>query len=198
MPTPGGAPAPGRKHLDWEAIRGEYRTGAFSVRQIASKFGCSDTLIRRRIKEEGWQKDLADEVRKATDELLVRADVRTANARDDALTVAEAAETRVAAVLGHRRTVARDLARLEALGKKLDALIPGVGDMKGLGGAQDILESMARTRARLIPLERQAFGLAAADAVEDRGGITKVERVVVDPANSNTTGVPAFAEAGKV
>ncbi|CAH2606428.1 conserved protein of unknown function (plasmid) [Rhodovastum atsumiense] len=190
MPSPdGGARAPGRKQIDWEAVEREYRTGTFSTRQLAAKHGCAEGAIRWHAKKGGWQKDLTEAVRRETDARLLRADLRTTNAREDAQIVSDAAETRVAVVLRHRRSVARDNERLEKLATKLDALIEGAEGIAGVGAAQDILESMARTRAKLIPLERQAFGLTDKEAGEDQSEIRTIRRVIVEPGNPDTTGV---------
>jgi hypothetical protein len=161
MPPDDGARAPaGRKQIDWEAVEADFRCGAYSTRQLANKHGCDEALIRRRAKSQGWEKDLAEAVRRATEERLVRADIRTADAQARApQIVSEASETRVAVVLRHRAAVWRDGQRLEKMAEKLDALMPGFSSLPDIMEAQGVLESMVRTRMRLIPLERQAFGL---------------------------------------
>ncbi|WEX75244.1 hypothetical protein PYH37_000629 [Sinorhizobium numidicum] len=59
---------------DWEAIEREYRAGQISHRAIASAHGITGGAIRKKAKSEGWQRVLADEVRQAVREKLVRSD----------------------------------------------------------------------------------------------------------------------------
>ena len=67
--------------LDWEAIERDYRSGAFTNRELGTKHGCSHTLIQRKAKEHGWQKDLTGAVRAATQAKLIEAEVsKTASA----------------------------------------------------------------------------------------------------------------------
>lgn len=171
-----------RRSIDWEALKREYRTDAFTNRQLADKFGCTEGAIRAKVKAkpEEWVKDLAKAVEQATQAKLLRTDLRTADACVDAQIVDEVADQRVALVLRHRRALGRDSARVERLAGKLDALLDGVEDLKGIASAQEIAESMARTRARIIPLERQAFGLASTEAP---GGKDAEPTVIILPHN---------------
>jgi hypothetical protein len=45
-----------RGETDWKAVEAEYRAGKLSLRQIAKRFGLSDTAIRKRAKAQGWGK----------------------------------------------------------------------------------------------------------------------------------------------
>ena len=190
-PDDGARVPSGRKRVDWESVEAEYRTGAFSIRQLGAKYGCSDTAIRLKAKELGWERDLSEAVRRATEARLLRIDIRTPNPREDASIVAEAADTRAAVVLRHRRAVSRDWDRLEQIGAKLDALIVAADGRGPVGEVQDIAESMARTRARLIPLERQAFGLTDKDGGQDYAEVRTIRRVICDPRDSDAEGVRA-------
>ena len=156
-----------RRAPDWEALEREYRTGCFSNRQLGDKHGCTEGAIRSRAKRFNWQKDLTNQVRKATQEKLLREGVRTQNAEEDAAIIEDAAATRAAVVLRHRGAVARDHDRLEKLSVKLDGILKSITGIKEIEAAQSVLESMARTRARLIPLERQAFNLGDGDSGGD-------------------------------
>lgn len=51
---------------DWEAIESAYRAGSLSIRAIAEKHGVSHTAINNRAAKEGWQRDLTQKVRAAT------------------------------------------------------------------------------------------------------------------------------------
>lgn len=72
-----------RRSPDWEAIERTYRAGMLSVREIARQHGVSDTAVRKRATEHGWQRDLAEKVKEAVRSKLVRTEVRTPNARTE-------------------------------------------------------------------------------------------------------------------
>lgn len=145
-----------KRIIDWEAIEKEYRVGQLSIRQIAKQHNISYEAIRKRIKRDGWTQNLADRVRQAVVEKLVVSAIDTANVRQ---VVDQAAGRGVDVVLRHRAGLSRQNDHLIALQEKLEELIPAVKTMDDVGKAQDIVESMARTRRALIPLERQAFSL---------------------------------------
>lgn len=49
-----------------EAIEPAYRAGSLSLRAIADKYGSNEGTIRSRAKKHGWQRDLSEQVRSAT------------------------------------------------------------------------------------------------------------------------------------
>lgn len=151
-----------RNPVDWQACEADYRTGTFSNRQLAEIYKCTEGAIRDRIKRYEWVKDLSDSVRKETNAKLLRTDLRKDNVRsnaEDAEIVNNAADVRVGIVRSHRRDISalNDLAiRLRV---KAEGLIDTVADLKNLDSATSVIESLARTASRLVPLERQAFNL---------------------------------------
>ncbi len=166
-----------KTQVDWAAVERDYRAGSLSNVQIAATHGCVESAIRWHAKRSGWTKDLSGAVRQATEARLLRADLRQPNAREDAQIVAEASETRASVVLTHRRDIAQLNALRLRLARKLAALVENdaLVSLEELSDAQDVLESMARTVARLVPLERQAFGLAA-NAEPDAARLAPEER----------------------
>ncbi|WP_145498528.1 terminase small subunit [Yersinia bercovieri] len=44
------------KDTDWRGIERDYRSGALSIRELAKKYGVSDTAVRKRAKAEEWPK----------------------------------------------------------------------------------------------------------------------------------------------
>ncbi|WP_244936533.1 hypothetical protein [Methylobacterium currus] len=155
---------------DWEAIEAAYRAGQLSIREIAKQHDVSDTAIRKRAKAEGWTRALADKVRDAIREKLVRSDGSQAGSqphrtRTDAQIIEASAQIGFDVVTSHRR----DLQQLHGLKRVLaDRLAthlqggqpdgPLLGDRESPG---DLLEKLSRVTARLIPLERQAHNLDA-------------------------------------
>jgi transposase-like protein len=147
---------------DWELIGREYRAGQLSIREIARQHELSETAIRKRARKEGWARDLTAQVRERVRTELVRNEVRTPNAREPEREIIDAAARRgVEVVQGHRRDIAALRVLAERLASKATLLIEEVADLKDLDAATGCIESLARTEARLIPLERQAFNLDA-------------------------------------
>lgn len=159
-----------KRSVDWEAIEREYRAGQLSLREIAKRFGISDTAIRKRAKNEGWIRALADKVRNAVKEKLVRADGSHHQRADDKEVVDLAASRGFQVVTSHRR----DLEQLHGL-KRVIAdrlavyLAGGQADGPFMGEKEspgDVLEKLSRVTARLIPLEREAYNLDDGDKAD--------------------------------
>lgn len=77
-----------------------------SVRQIAAAHGISDTLIRKRVKKEGWERDLSREVRSEVRAKLAKADA-VQGATD--LAIVQAAAEKAARVIQDHRDLANKL-----------------------------------------------------------------------------------------
>jgi hypothetical protein len=151
-----------RKPIDWEAIEREYRAGQLSIRAIASEHGITDTAIRKKAKEFGWKRLLADKVREEVREKLVRGGSHEPRADDEDI-IDGASSIGVEVVLSHRKDIGqlRGIASILA-GRLAEYLQGGEPDGKFIGDKEsvgDLLEKLTRVRAKLIPLERQAFNL---------------------------------------
>ncbi|MDR3538790.1 MAG: hypothetical protein P4L71_20005 [Acetobacteraceae bacterium] len=203
MPTPDGAPAPGRKQVDWEAVEREYRAGQLSAREIGRIHGVSHTAINRRAKTEGWVQNLSGRVREAAEAKLVAAEV---SSQVSAATTRETVETAAARVVQLVRSHRSDISALRAIVKRmvegLARVAGGIplqpGDDALLGsrqGAIDGSDKLASALQRMVALERQAFGLVDKDATEDRDEIRTIRRVIVRPGDSDPGGVPPAAGA---
>lgn len=158
-----------RKPIDWEAIEREYRAGQLSVREIARQYGLSETAIRKRAKSDGWSRPLADKVREAVREKLVRADgsqdQRANQTANDREIVENSAARGFNVVTTHRRDIEQLHGLKRILATRLSDILHGalpdglcLGEKESPG---DLLEKLSRVTARLIPLERQAFNLDA-------------------------------------
>lgn len=91
---------------DWEAIERDYRTGRFSLQQLASRHGPNKATISRRANEEGWEKDLTDAVRQRTREKLSRPEAEAPDT-PEAEIIELAADENATIVRGHREMLAR-------------------------------------------------------------------------------------------
>lgn len=126
-----------RKKYDWEAVERAYRAGQLSIREISKKHGPTESNIRYRAKKYGWTRDLTQHVQKRTKDKLLRTDLRTANAQEDAAIVEEAAERGAEIIRSHRRDIndGRDMC-----GMLLQELREGTQHHESLG---DIIEKQA-------------------------------------------------------
>jgi hypothetical protein len=143
---------------DWQKIERHYRAGTLSIREIARQNGISDTAIRKQARKAAWTKDLSARVRIQVRESLVREGSRRCELAgikpSDAAVVDEAAAMGVAVVRSHRMDIN---ALRQAAAGLLDDVRLDLG-LKITDRARVIAE-LAMAMARLIPLERQAFGL---------------------------------------
>ncbi|MGR7993850.1 hypothetical protein [Xanthobacter sp. ZOL 2024] len=182
----------GRQRTDWEAIERDYRAGSLSIREIGRKHGVSDTAIRKEAKARGWKRDLAEKVRKAVREEVVRATGSQASSQEQRATDAEIVETAkwvgVEVQLSHRR----DLQQLHALKRIISGRLavyldggepdgPFMGEKESPG---DLLEKLSRVTSRLIPLERQAHNLddeaVKIEHTGKSGGVIEVAAMTTD------------------
>lgn len=173
-----------RKPVDWERIEAEYRAGQLSLREIARAHGITEGAIRKKAKAGGWDRDLADKVRKQVSEKLVRSDgtqsgTHPQRARTDREIVEAASLRGLEVVTSHRADIQQlhGLKRVLA-GRLSDVLHGGSPDGPCLGEKEspgDLLEKLSRVTARLIPLERQAFNLDA--GTDDEVGV----KIVISP-----------------
>lgn len=171
---------------DLAVVEAHYRAGQISHREIGRQHGRSESWVRKLAKRNGWTRDLAGAVRHRVRESLVREGSRQSELigikPSDAAIIDEAAAIGVAVVRCHRRDIE---ALRNAAGGLLDELgLRGPPQEWQLSGEQGpillkvtersrVISDLAATMARLIPLERQAFGLD-----EDRPGGSQPMTVV--------------------
>jgi hypothetical protein len=151
---------------DWEAVEREYRAGQLSVREIARRCDLSEGAIRKRAKADGWQRALAERVRLAVREKLVREDGTQSPRASDREVLEGAAHRGFEVVTSHRKdlTQLHGLKRvlMDRLAQVLNGVTPEGPCMGDKESAGDLLEKLSRVTTRLIPLERQAHNLDAA------------------------------------
>lgn len=145
---------------DWEAIESAYRAGSLSIRAIADKHGVSDTAIRKRATQNGWQRDLTEQVQKATRQKLVRKEVRTDGSREHVRTdeeiVNEAADEAAGVVIEHRT----DLARWRRIAKKLGDFLDDVDfTEENHASLSRSLVAGVDAQVKIIKAEREAYNI---------------------------------------
>jgi hypothetical protein len=158
-----------KNEVDWEAIEAEYRAGQLSIREIAKRHSVTDTAIRKRAKADGWERKLADQVRDAVREKLVRTDGSQSGSHPQRATDKEIVERAALrgfdVVTSHRRDLEQLHGLKRILAERLSTYLQGgtpdgpfMGDKESPG---DLIEKLSRVTSRLIPLERQAHNLDA-------------------------------------
>jgi hypothetical protein len=178
-----------KPRVDWDAVERDYRTGKFTLRELAAKYGCSHQAINLQAKKNGWTQDLSLAIKQATnallvDELVAKEVDKTGQAL--ASTVLVAAEVNKRVILGHRqdlsdtRKVAASLlielnqaAMLDEESELLAQILAGSGaspldEAKARAAVQKAvnlhsriggIKSLAETFAKIQASERIAFGL---------------------------------------
>ncbi len=153
-----------RRKTDWDAVERDYRTGKFTQRELADKYGVTHGAVGKQAREHGWKKDLTEEIRRATNakltEQLVSSEVAKGS-QQVANTVAAAAEVNTRVILGHRaglqaitnvkRTLLAQIEQAASLLPDLAEVIEMVRqpDDNGMDRANDALRK-AMSRSALV------------------------------------------------
>jgi hypothetical protein len=159
-----GAAVPARRTTDWDAVERDYRTGKFTQRELADKYGVTHGAVGKQARARGWKKDLTEEIRRATNakltEQLVCSEVAKGS-QQVANTIAAAAEVNTRVILGHRaglqaitnvkRTLLSQIEQAASLLPDLAEVIEMVRqpDDNGMDRANDALRK-AMSRSALV------------------------------------------------
>lgn len=198
--------APGkRRKVDYEALERDYRTGKFTLRELAEKHNLSHQAIAKRAKTQGWTQDLGEQIRQATSAKLVANLVNQEVARSGqavANTVLVAAEINTQVILGHRKGLNRITRIKELLLDQIEqaaANLPELAEViemvrnpddngvdkandalrKALSrtGLVDDLKKLAEVDERVRKGEREAFNITG--PTDDEPG-RRTKRVLLD------------------
>lgn len=159
---------------DWIAIERDFRAGQLSNREIATAAGITEGALRKRAKRDEWERDLSQRVRDAVRNKLVRRSVRNPvrSAATEREAVEVAANRSTSIVLDHQailgttsnlgarlldqvKAVVADLEEAERPRTKNDK----IQALALASRAASLLDTISKTMARTIPLERQAYGI---------------------------------------
>lgn len=193
----GDSAAPVKAKTDWQAVERDYRTGNFTLRELATKHGPSHQAIAKQAKVKGWSQDLSVAIKQATNAKLVQDLVAKEVAKggqEVANTVLVAAEVNKDVILGHRAGLKRITSIKSKLLDQIEqaaASLPELEDViemlrkpdeNGIDRANDMMrKAMARgslvddlkklteVDERVRKGEREAFGLDD-DKGDDKGG----------------------------
>lgn len=176
-PAKGAKAAPGKVKTDWQAVERDFRTGKFTLRELASKHNANHSLIGRNAREKGWTQDLAIAIKQATNAKLVD-DLVTGEVHKSTqkvhTVIQAAAEVNKNVILGHRTGLNR-LTTIKA--KLLDQIEQAAANMVDLA---EVIE-MARNpdengQDRVNDALRKAMGRSA--LVDDLKKLSDVDEKV--------------------
>lgn len=177
--------AEGKKQTDWEAIQQEWDTGQLDVREIARQHGITHGAILKRAERKGWA-PRPERVEVVTG--LVTTLVTTAEESGQVVTNPRVALTAfhraILLLLRHRKMlgdlatgIEQDLKDLEAWRASLKGRSPRLGE---IDDAMTIRLKAAQAMARLIPLERRAFGFKDDEGPSEFDGLTQEQMEAVE------------------
>ncbi|MGN0924421.1 hypothetical protein [Ectopseudomonas mendocina] len=177
-----------KQAFDWEAIERDYRAGVHSIREIASRHGCSHTAISKRAGAEGWTRDLKAKIRAKADALVSKREVSSEVSSKSAETERQIIEANAEAIVNVRMAHRADIRRSRSLTNKLLEELEQLTDHRALAGLlgemmrspdafgndrlndlyhkiialpnrTKIMRELSETLKTLITLERQAYNL---------------------------------------
>ena len=151
-----------RKGYDWELIEREYRAGVLSIREIAKQHGCSDAAIRKKAKQNGWERDLSAKVAEKVRNEVVRKQVRTQDPLTEKEIVEQAAATQVEVVRSHQKRIKNTTDTVDKLLVTLSRSAANKNKEeadKALSRDSAVAVNLTNSLQRLIAMERQAFGM---------------------------------------
>lgn len=144
-----------KRNTDWAAIELDYRAGVKSLRQMGAEYGVSESAIRKRGKNEGWQRDLLALIRMKADELVRESAVRSEYAENHAPDIVAANTRHQAQIrLRHRLEIAKAMEIFEGLMYELEAVSSGVTDLERVihGLEEGDSTTLAQQMQRLVTL----------------------------------------------
>jgi hypothetical protein len=188
-----------KRVIDWERIEFEYRAGQLSVNEIAKRNSITEAAIRKRAKRDSWTRPLADKVRRAVREKLVRDDGSNAPRATDAEVIEAASERGSELIKTHRkdinslRCLCADMAnelkdirdhqndieadiQAETLNDKDRLRRTRMMRAVSLYGRSGVLTNLSQVMAKLVPLERQAFSID--DARPEDNGLDRLMEAI--------------------
>lgn len=204
-PVPPETPAK-KARTDWEAVERDYRAGKLTLREMATKHGCTNGRICQVSKEKNWTRgDLQEVVRKATQAALIEQDLSTEVSRVKqglSDTVAAAVELNKQVILQHRgdlkstrnvmidmltelATTTKSADQLEAMFESLTDELTGPAKMAAAQQFRDFMRlhtrigsvhKLADALKKVQELERKAFNLDD----DSKGGSSGYEDALED------------------
>ena len=195
-----------KQRADWDAIERDYRTGKFTLRELADKHGVTHTTISRKAEKLQWSKDLSEAIRQATNTKLVQQAVQqqcTSAHQNATEVVLVAAEVNTQVILGHRAGLKRITGIKTKLLEQIEQAAENMADLadviemvrnpdeNGMDRANDYLKKAMGRSALIDDLkklsdvdekvrkgEREAFNITAGGATDEIDPMAKLMAMV--------------------
>jgi len=146
----------------WEHVHADYRTG-LTYSHLSEKYVIPIPTIVRRRKDEAWKRDLRKDVQVEVNARLAADSVSLGSPSDEDL-VQSAATAGVTVVLRHRKALRDGISAAMLLAAQLHIAAQGRPIeipvlLSNRETVSDALLKVANSLARMVPLERIAYGL---------------------------------------
>lgn len=137
--------------LPWDEIKMEYLTTDTSYRKLANKYGCSDPLIARRGKKEGWYAEKQGRQKAITDAVSAAAQIDAESVVDKLCALREAAEAAVDIALERLK------APEQMTGKEYRSYVAGLKDLNSM--LRDFYDIPTPMRREQLAIARERLEL---------------------------------------
>lgn len=164
------APVKPKPKADWSAIERDYRTGKYTLRELAAKHGSDHGLISRKAKKLAWAQDLTVAIKQATNSKLVTALItkKVNNEQQKTVDVVLAAAELNASIIQSQRARLTSLTEaVESAQHKVLAFGDTVGDIREAATFAQAVGNLAAATKTLIEQERKAYSLDDAPVVPE-------------------------------
>lgn len=158
-----------RARVDWDALEPHFRAGVRSLKDLGREFGCSDAGIIKHAREAGWVRNLTGKIQAKANAKVTAALVKAETGETqltEAICVEVEAQVQSRIRLSHQTMLTKMREQVDALITELQ----GENLKTRLFG----LKSLSETVAKLVPLERQAYGV-------DTMVADPTEKTITDP-----------------
>ncbi len=168
-----------RNDIDWQKVERLYVANQLTVRQIAEECGINPSSITAHAKNGGWKRDISAAIKASTKAKISAIDVAelieqsaTENAQKSAQTlkkaIEQASDVAAGVILRHRASYRLQIERGDQLEAEFDRMLPTCENIGDVAKAAVAYKSIVESKAKLVSLERESFGLDAHEPSDER------------------------------
>lgn len=165
-----------RRSVDWDAVERDFRTGKFTLRELAVAHHVSHQAIGKKAEKMAWTQDLAKAIKQATNAILIQEIINNQVAKDCqsvASTILVAAELNKQVIIGHRHRLAELKEDVVTAKLKLMDMGETVADIREAAIFVQAVGSLITATKTLICEERKAFSLDDEDQPMNEDKVAK-------------------------
>lgn len=157
-----------KRKTDWPAVERDYRATNLTLAELGKKHDCLASSIANMVRRHGWERDLSDAVKHATNARLIASTVASAAAdAGQAITdtVLASAEVNVRIITSQRKRLTDLYALVDRAQAKLESLGEEMESVRDAAVFVQAVSNLTNSTKTLIEAERKSFGLD--DKAED-------------------------------